>query len=82
MKLSCVILTMGDRPAELDRAIASALAQRDMDLEVVIVGNGTDVPLAPAEVTVVPVTCSARLTASASGSRCASSLIRIMTRML
>ena len=36
----------------------------------------------PAEVTVVPVTCSARLTASASGSRCASSLIRIMTRML
>src|ERR1700730_14456250 len=29
VKLSCVILTMGDRPAELDRAIASVLAQRD-----------------------------------------------------
>jgi hypothetical protein len=36
----------------------------------------------PAEVTVVPVTCSARLTASASGNRWASSLIRVMTRML
>jgi hypothetical protein len=36
----------------------------------------------PAEVTVVPVTLSAWLTASGSGSRCASSLIRVMTRML
>ena len=36
----------------------------------------------PADVTVVPVTLSARLTASRSGSRCASSLIRVMTRML
>ena len=40
MKLSCVILTMGDRPDELDRAIASVLGQRDVDLEVVVVGNG------------------------------------------
>jgi len=53
VKLSCVILTMGDRPAELDRAIASAAAQRDVDLEVVVVGNGTDVLSAPPEVTVV-----------------------------
>jgi GT2 family glycosyltransferase len=53
VKLSCVILTMGDRPAELDRAIASAAAQRHADLEIVVVGNGTDVPSAPAEVTVV-----------------------------
>jgi GT2 family glycosyltransferase len=43
MKLSCVILTMGDRGAELDRAIGSALAQRDVDLEVIVVGNGADV---------------------------------------
>jgi GT2 family glycosyltransferase len=53
VKLSCVILTMGDRPAELDRAIASAAAQRDADLEIVVVGNGTDVPSAAPEVTVV-----------------------------
>lgn len=52
MKLSCVILTMGDRPAELDRAIGSALAQRDADMEVIVVGNGADV-LAPDGVTVV-----------------------------
>jgi GT2 family glycosyltransferase len=44
MKLSCVILTMGDRPRELGRAIGSALAQKDVDLEVVVVGNGADVP--------------------------------------
>lgn len=41
MKLSCVILTMGDRPHELARAIDGALGQRDADLEVVVVGNGT-----------------------------------------
>jgi GT2 family glycosyltransferase len=51
MKLSCVILTMGDRPAELDRAIASALAQ-DTETEVVVVGNGADVT-APPGVTVI-----------------------------
>ena len=42
MKLSCVILTMGDRDAELARAIGSALAQRDAGIEVVVVGNGAD----------------------------------------
>ena len=36
----------------------------------------------PAEVTVVPVTLSARPTAARSGSRSASSLMRVMTRML
>jgi hypothetical protein len=51
MKLSCVILTMGDRPAELDRAIASVLGQ-DADTEVVVVGNGADVT-APPGVTVI-----------------------------
>jgi len=49
MKLSCVILTMGDRPAELSRAIDSVLAQTD-DVEIVVVGNGTDVPGLPAGV--------------------------------
>ncbi len=40
MTLSVVVLTMGNRPVELDRAIRSALNQKDVDVEVVIVGNG------------------------------------------
>jgi hypothetical protein len=44
---------MGDRPAEVERAVASALAQEDCDLEVVLVGNGADVPSAPPGVKVV-----------------------------
>jgi len=46
--------------------------------------NTANVPAStrPAEVTVVPVTPSARATASRSGMRCASSLIRVITRML
>ena len=51
MKLSCVILTMGDRPAELDRAVASAVAMGRAapggGVEVVVVGNGADVPPVP-----------------------------------
>src|SRR5690606_8128025 len=35
---------MGNRVAELDRAVESALNQIDGDIEVVIVGNGADVP--------------------------------------
>ena len=46
MKLSAVVLTMGNRPAELDRAIGSVLGQEHIDLEVVLVGNGAD-PLPP-----------------------------------
>jgi GT2 family glycosyltransferase len=53
VKLSCVILTMGDRAAELDRAIASAMAQRDAEVEVVVVGNGASVPAPPDGVMVV-----------------------------
>jgi GT2 family glycosyltransferase len=53
MKLSCVILTMGDRPAELERAVGSALAQEDIELEVIVVGNGADVPSPPTGVKVV-----------------------------
>ena len=52
MKLSCVILTMGDLPDELDRAVRSALAQRDACLEVIVVGNGADVA-APAGASVL-----------------------------
>ena len=47
MKLSCVILTMGDRPAELDRAIESTEALRRDGAELVVVGNGADVPPVP-----------------------------------
>lgn len=50
MKLSCVILTMGNRPAELDRAIESTSALRGDGVDVVVVGNGADVPPVPAGV--------------------------------
>lgn len=40
MTLSFVVLTMGDRPVELERALRSALNQKDVDVEIVIVGNG------------------------------------------
>ena len=49
MKLSCVILTMGDRGAELDRAVASVLAQTE-PVELVVVGNGAEVTGMPAGV--------------------------------
>jgi GT2 family glycosyltransferase len=35
-----VVLTMGQRPEELHQAISSVLAQRDVDVDVVVVGNG------------------------------------------
>jgi GT2 family glycosyltransferase len=35
-----VVLTLGRRPAELRRAVESLLAQRDVELDVVVVGNG------------------------------------------
>ncbi|HLL63526.1 MAG TPA: glycosyltransferase [Propionibacteriaceae bacterium] len=35
-----VILTMGRRPEDLQRAVSSVLAQRDVEVEVVVVGNG------------------------------------------
>jgi GT2 family glycosyltransferase len=34
------VLTMGNRPEDLDRGLRSLLAQRDGDLDVVVVGNG------------------------------------------
>lgn len=38
--IGVVILTMGNRPAELARAMDSLLAQRGVDLDVAVVGNG------------------------------------------
>jgi GT2 family glycosyltransferase len=51
--LSCVILTMGNRPAEVLRAIDSVLAQRGTPVELVVVGNGTEVTGLPAGVRTV-----------------------------
>jgi GT2 family glycosyltransferase len=51
VKLSCVILTMGNRPAELDRAIASTATLRADGGDLVVVGNGADVPPVPDGVT-------------------------------
>jgi GT2 family glycosyltransferase len=50
LKLSCVIITMGTRPAELDRAIASSAALRADRVELVLVGQGCDLPPVPDEV--------------------------------
>ncbi|MEW2577780.1 glycosyltransferase family 2 protein [Streptomyces syringium] len=38
--VGAVVLTMNDRPAEFPKAMASLLAQEDIDLDVVVVGNG------------------------------------------
>ncbi|HZG96036.1 MAG TPA: glycosyltransferase [Mycobacteriales bacterium] len=38
--IGCVLLTMGNRPVELAAALESLLAQRDVDLDLVVVGNG------------------------------------------
>lgn len=40
MTIGVVVLTMGTRPHELSRAINSVLTQADVDLDVVVVGNG------------------------------------------
>jgi len=53
LALSCVILTMGDRPAEVNRAIDSVLAQRGPQVELVVVGNGTEITGLPAGVNTV-----------------------------
>lgn len=38
--VGCVLLTMGNRPERLLTAIESVLAQRDVEVDVVVVGNG------------------------------------------
>ena len=51
LKLSIVILTMGNRPDELARAIESTAPLRAADAELVIIGNGADVGPVPPGVT-------------------------------
>lgn len=46
----CVVLTMGRRPDELRRAVESVLRQRDVDTDVVVVGNGWEPQGLPAGV--------------------------------
>src|SRR5690625_306645 len=47
LRISCVILTMGTRPAELRRAVNSVLEQEGADLELVVVSNGAELPELP-----------------------------------
>lgn len=42
MSFGVVVLTMGQRPDELARGLASLQAQRDVELDIVVVGNGWD----------------------------------------
>lgn len=51
--IDAVVLTMNDRPDEFPRAMASLLAQQDVDLRVVIVGNGCEPDHVPHGVQVV-----------------------------
>jgi GT2 family glycosyltransferase len=50
--VSCVILTMGDRPAELARAVASIASQQGDPADIVVVGNGVPLPAVPGARTV------------------------------
>jgi GT2 family glycosyltransferase len=50
LKLSVVILTMGNRPAELARALESTAPLRETGAEVIVVGNGADPGPVPAGV--------------------------------
>src|SRR5260370_14888040 len=49
-----VILRMGDRPAEVNRAVDSVLAQRGAQVDLVGVGNGAEVTGLPAGVRTIP----------------------------
>lgn len=51
--IGVVILTMGKRPVELAEAISSVLAQRDVDLDIVVVGNGWEPVGIPDAITTV-----------------------------
>lgn len=43
-EIAVVVLTQANRPAELQRALASVRAQRDVDLQLVLVMNGAPAP--------------------------------------
>lgn len=59
MKLSIVILTMGNRPDEVARAIQSTGPLRAAGAEVIIVGNGADPPPVPPDVTTLRLAANA-----------------------
>jgi GT2 family glycosyltransferase len=63
VKLSCVIITMGTRPAELARAIASTEPLRADGVELVLVGNGADLPSVPPDVTALRLPANAGVAA-------------------
>lgn len=48
--IGCVVLTMGNRPELLDRALRSVLSQREVDVDLVVVGNGWEPSGLPAGV--------------------------------
>ena len=45
--LSCVVLTMGDRPDDVARALRTLRDQTGDPIETVVVGNGSPVPRRP-----------------------------------
>lgn len=47
MRVGVVILTLGDRPAELDALLRSVAAQAGPPMRVLVVGNGTRLPQLP-----------------------------------
>ncbi len=53
LAVGCVLLSQGNRPAELERAVRSVLAQRGVVVNVVVVGNGWQPTGLPAEVSTV-----------------------------
>ncbi len=44
LRVDVIVLSMGNRPDELRRCLASVLAQRGVDVDVVVVGNGWSPP--------------------------------------
>ncbi|HUB41476.1 MAG TPA: glycosyltransferase [Streptosporangiaceae bacterium] len=53
LSVSCVIITMGTRPDELTRAIESTEPLRADGVELVLVGNGAELPPVPGDVKTV-----------------------------
>ena len=53
ISVACIILSQGNRPAELNRAIATVLGQQEVDVHVTVVGNGWTPAGLPAEVATI-----------------------------
>ena len=58
-RLACVLLTMGDRPCELARAIESVQRQVGEPIQVIVVANGIKAPKVPNGVEVVELPANA-----------------------